>query len=98
MQDDFKIIKELTPQQRAEFEKDIQQLYAECQKALNGRMEKLKDVVTNINLNNEVYLRVVCAYDNTTSDTVKGKITELHKFNSEREYKQAVAQERASLN
>ncbi|CAM4083555.1 hypothetical protein [Gillisia hiemivivida] len=98
MEKEFEIIKNLTPKQRAEFDEDIQQLYSEYHKALNGKVEKAKDIVTNINLNNEVYLRVVCAYDNTNTDRVKGKITELHKYNNEIEYKQAVAQERASLN
>ncbi|RXG17982.1 hypothetical protein [Leeuwenhoekiella aestuarii] len=92
------IIRSLTPEQREEFENDIQNLYAECHKALNGKMEKLKDVVVNLNLNNEVYLRVVCAYDATNSSKVKGKITELHKYKNEQEYKQALAIERASLN
>jgi len=92
------IITSLTPEQKEEFENDIQNLYAECHKALNGKMEKLKDVVVNLNLNNEVYLRVVCAYDATNSSKVKGKITELHKYKNVKEYKQALAIERASLN
>lgn len=92
------IIRSLTPEQREEFENDIQNLYAECQKALNGKMEKLKDVVVNLNLKNEVYLRVVCAYDATNSSKVEGKITELYKYKNEQEYIEALAIERASLN
>jgi len=61
-------------------------------------MQKLKDVIVNLNLNNEVYLKVVCEYDNVLDGDVKGKITQLHKYNNEADYRQAVAIEKASLN
>jgi len=98
MKQEFEIIKNLTPMQRAEFDKDMQQLFLQCHEALNGKMEKLKDVVVNLNLKNEVYIKVICEYDNMSKNKVKGKITELYKYNSEKEYKQALAIERASLN
>ena len=43
-------------------------------------------------------LKVICEYDNMSTNKVKGKITELHKYNNEKEYNQALAIERASLN
>tara|TARA_R110002096_G_scaffold349985_1_gene543026 strand:- start:1477 stop:1773 length:297 start_codon:yes stop_codon:yes gene_type:complete len=98
MEEEFEIIKNLTPTQRVEFDRDMQQLFLQCHKALNGKMSKLKDVVVNLNLKNEVYLKVICEYDNMSTNKVKGKITELHKYNNEKEYKQALAIERASLN
>ena len=100
MKVDFEIINNLTPEQRLELDKDMQQIYLECHKQLNGKLEKLKEVRVNINLNNEVYLNVVCEYDNTVSgsETVKGSITHLYKYNNRKEYDMALAVERASLN
>tara|TARA_R110002051_G_scaffold78626_1_gene142204 strand:+ start:10932 stop:11228 length:297 start_codon:yes stop_codon:yes gene_type:complete len=98
MEKEFNIIKNLTGPQRLEFDRDMQQLFLQCHKTLKGRMDKLKDVVVNLNLKNEVYLKVICEYDNMSTNKVKGKITELHKYNNEKEYNQALAIERASLN
>ncbi|NRR90927.1 hypothetical protein HSX10_05060 [Winogradskyella undariae] len=96
MEKEFNIIKNLTGPQRLEFNSDMQQLFLQCHKTLKGRMDKLKDVVVNLNLKNEVYLKVLCEYDNLSSNKVK--ITELYKYKSEKEYNQALAIERANLN
>ncbi|PCJ98713.1 MAG: hypothetical protein COA50_00255 [Flavobacteriaceae bacterium] len=98
MKEQFELIKNLTPGQRHELDKDMQQIYLECHKQLNGKLEKLKDVIVNLNLNNEVYLNVVCEYDGRDSDNVKGRITHLHKYANKKEYDIAVAIEKASLN
>ncbi|WP_435416048.1 hypothetical protein [Polaribacter aestuariivivens] len=99
MKEQFKIIETLTDKQRGLFDKDIQAIYLECHKALNGKIQKLMDVTVNLNLDNEVYLKVICEYDNDTlNNKVKGKITHISKYKNITEYKQALAVERASLN
>ncbi|WP_338356594.1 hypothetical protein [Yeosuana marina] len=99
MKEEFEIINKLTPEQRLEFDKDMQQLFLECHKTLNDKMQKLKDVIVNLNLCDEVYLKVICEYDNAISgDDVKGRITHLYKYNNRKEYDLAVAVDRASLN
>lgn len=98
MEKEFEIIKQLSPEEKKEFDRDIQQIYFECHKALNGKMHRLKDVVTNINLQNKVFLRVTIEYDNTISETVKGRITDLHKYVNRKEYNIALAIERKDLN
>ena len=98
MKEEFEILDQLTAKQRLEFDNDIQQLYLECHKQLNGKLEKLKDVTVNLNLNNEVFLNVVCEYDSKSNDNVKGRITQLHQYATKKEYDIAVSVERASLN
>ena len=98
MEKEFKIIKQLTSEEREELDRDIQQIYLECHKALNGKMHRLKDVVTNVNLQNQVFLRVTVEYDNTLSETVKGRITDLYKYANRDEYDMALAIERKDLN
>lgn len=100
MKEELKILKELTPKQKEEFDSDMQRLYLECHRILNGKLEKLKDVSVNLNINNEVYLNVVYEYDNTikSSELIKGRITYLKKYNNRAEYDAAVAADRASLN
>jgi hypothetical protein len=99
MKEQFRIIESLTSKQRKSFDKDIQQIYLECHKTLNGKIQKLMDVTVNLNLDDEIYLKVVCEYDNNTLDRkVKGKITHISKYKNITEYKQALAMERASLN
>ncbi|PNQ72853.1 hypothetical protein C1T31_10130 [Hanstruepera neustonica] len=81
MKEVLKILNELTPKQKKEFDSDMQKLYLECHRILNGKLEKLKDVSVNLNINNEVYLNVVCEYDNNIKslEQVKGRITYLKK-------------------
>lgn len=96
----MQIIESLSASQRKEFEEDLIALYKECDRALNGKLERLKDVTVNMRLENEVFLRVTCEYDNTVSGTeeVKGRITDIYQYSNRDEYDLAVAEERSSLN
>ena len=98
MKEEFEILKQLSPIQRAEFDNDIRQLFAECADLVKGNLQKLKDVTVNLNLSDEVYLKVVCTFDSYHNDKVMGKIIELYKYKTKAEYDVAVAVERASLN
>ncbi|OSY87656.1 hypothetical protein WH52_09455 [Tenacibaculum holothuriorum] len=98
MKKEFEIITQLSKAQRQEFDKDLQALYLQCHNALNGKLEKLKDVTASINLLDQVFLKVTFEYDNTIKDTVKGKITALKKYNNKEEYLVALARDKVSLN
>lgn len=98
MKEKIKILDALTLEQRNEFEMDLQELYSQCKETLNGKLERLMDVVTNINLQNKVFLRVTIEYDNTKNGLIKGRITSLHQYKNRQEYDIALAIERKELN
>jgi hypothetical protein len=100
MEKKMEIINNLTASQRQEFENDMLGIYQECQKTLNGKMERLKDVTVNMRLGNKVFLKVTFEYDNTVNNNekVKGRIMDIYKYSGKSEYDMAVAVERSSLN
>lgn len=51
------------------------------------------EATVNMNLLNEVFLRVTFDFVDANSDKVKGRILKVHKYANEREYRTAVAEE-----
>ncbi|MDG1728967.1 MAG: hypothetical protein P8K68_00255 [Algibacter sp.] len=89
----LELINSLTPAQKAELEKDMQQLYITCFDKTKGQIEKLKDVTVNMRLQDEVFLKVTFEFDRAIGEQGTGRITALSKYQNKLAYEAAVAAE-----
>lgn len=87
----LEILNSLTPAQKEEFDRDIQQLYVECHKQTNGDLSKLIDVTTNMRLQDEVFLNVTFEFDPAIGENGTGRITALTKYSHKIAYEAAIA-------
>lgn len=94
MKKELEILNNLTPAQKEEFEKDIQQLYVQCFEQTKGQMEKLIDVTVNMRLQDEVFLKVTFEFDPANGESGTGRIIALSKYPNKLVYEAAVAAER----
>lgn len=97
MQKELEILDNLNEDQRAEFEKDIQELYTICKNQPGFPSGSRNEATVNMNLLDEVFLKVTFDFDNANTDKVKGRILELYKYKNETEYKEAVEKENSSI-
>jgi flagellin-specific chaperone FliS len=93
MQKEFEILDNLSEEQRAEFKKDMQELYTFCKNQPGFPMGSKNEATVNMNLLNEVFLKVTFDFEDAESDKVKGRILKLYKYENEQEYREAVAEE-----
>lgn len=93
MQNGLEILNNLTEEQRAEFEKDIQELYEFCTKQPGFPTGSRNEVSVNMNLSNQIFLKVTFDFVEANSDKVKGRILQVHRYENEEEYRKAVAGE-----
>lgn len=94
MKNDLKILESLTQGQRQEFENDLRMLYQDCYEQMNGDLEKLKDVVANINLQDEIFLNVIFEFDKSDGKKGKGRVTHLSRYPNRLTYEAAIGSER----
>lgn len=94
MKQDLTILDSLTPQQKKEFENDLQVIYKQCYDKTKGDLKVMKDVIVNMNLQNEVFLNVILEFDSTIGNEGKGRITHLSKYPNKLTYDAAVNSER----
>ena len=97
MEKAVKILNSLTPPQKEELEKNMQQLYAECYRQTNGDLSKLKDVTVNVRLLDEVFLNVTFEFDQAIGGKGTGRITSLTKYPNKLAYEAAVAVEQSLI-
>lgn len=93
MQKELEILNNLNEDQRAEFEKDIQELYTICKNQPGFPSGSRNEATVNMNLLDEVFLKVTFDFENANTDKVKGRILELYKYKNVKEYRKAVAEE-----
>jgi len=94
MENEFEILNNLTPTQKAEFAKDIEQLFVEAFIATKGNLSKLKDVAVNMRLNNEVFFKVTFEFDPTFGKKGKGRITSLYQYPNKLAYEAGATMEK----
>ena len=86
MKEQFEIIKNLTPAQKKELDKDIQELYLQLYQDPDFKHGRIKDLNININLLDEVYLNLTLEFGKPQGDKGNGRVTEIYKYPSEDEY------------
>ncbi|MDC6350471.1 hypothetical protein PP178_02830 [Zeaxanthinibacter sp. PT1] len=94
MKKEYEILKNLSPAQRREFEKDLENIYSICYEKTKGELSVLKDVTVNMNLCNEVYLNVTFEFNSEVGESGKGRITALTRYPNKLAYEAAVAAEK----
>lgn len=90
MKEQFEIIENLTPAQKKELDKDIQELYIRLQQEPEYQKGRVKDINVNANLLDEVFLNLTIEFGETTGDKVKGKITQVYEYKNKSEYVEAI--------
>lgn len=90
MTEQFKIIEGLTPAQKTELNKDIQELYIRLQQEPDYQKGRVKDINVNVNLLDEVFLNLTIEFGEKSGEKVKGKITQVYEFKDKSEYVQAI--------
>ena len=94
MKNELEILTKLTPAQKAEFDSDIEQLFAKAYIETKGVLAQLKDATVNMNLNDEVFLKVTFEFDPTFGTKGKGRITSLYQYPNKLAYEAGVSVER----
>ncbi|CAM4034645.1 hypothetical protein [Gillisia hiemivivida] len=90
MKDYLKTIEDLTPAQKTELDKDIQELHLRLQHELNFHKGHVKDVNINVNLLDEVFLNLTVEFEPSINGIVKGKIVQIDKYPNKEVYHDAI--------
>lgn len=93
MSNQVEILKNLTQAQRVEFEKDLQEVWRQCENHPLFGSTRRKDVTGHMNLLDEVFLKYTFEFDPAVSDKVKGRITELYQYPDKLSYMADVKEE-----
>lgn len=93
MHKELEILNGLSEEHKAEFKKDIQELYTICKNQPGFPMGSRNEATANMNLLDEVYLKVTFDFEDASTDKVKGRILNLFKYKNEKAYRKAVAEE-----
>ncbi len=98
IEEQFEIIKNLTPAQKADFNKGIQDLFVQCHNAVNGDLKKLKEVIVNMRVLDEVFLNITLGFNQIKQgvfdDKVSGVITNIYQYPNREGYDKAVEEEK----
>ncbi len=97
MQKELELLNNLSEEQRVEFKKDIQELYTICKNQPGFPMGSRNEATVNMNLLDEVFLRVTFDFEDAHTDKVKGRILNLYQYKDIVEYTEAVEKENSSI-
>lgn len=90
MKKEFQIIEELTPAQKSELDKDIQELYLNVENQPGFHSAKRNESNININLLGQVFLNLTVEFKPSLTGTVNGKIVKIYKYPNKEAYNDAI--------